>query len=153
RRQTETARRREQQTARLYAFSRDLSATVDATEMMQTVLNHIKQVFHCEVCLLIAQKGHLEQHLATDKVVISDPERMIALWAFEHGQSAGIGTNTSASAQRLYIPLKTAQNTIGVLGLQLAQPLLPEQQRLVEAFVVQAALAIEASQLAEHAKQ
>lgn len=151
--QTEMARRREQQTARLYAFSRDLSATVDAEDMMQTVLHHVKQTLHCEICLFITQKGHLEQSLSTDNASISEAELAVAHWAFEQGQSAGAGTNTSASAQRLYIPLKTAQSTIGVMGLQLEQSLLPEQQRLVEAFAVQAALAIEASQLAEQAKQ
>jgi two-component system sensor histidine kinase KdpD len=153
RRQTETARRREQQTARLYAFSRDLSATVDAEEMMQTVLNHVKQILHCEVCLFVGHQGHLEQSMSTDDASISDAEQVVAEWTFEQGQSAGAGTNTSPSAQRLYIPLKTAQSTIGVLGLQLEQVLLSEQQRLVEAFAVQAALVIEASQLAEQAKQ
>jgi two-component system sensor histidine kinase KdpD len=153
RRQTETARRREQQTARLYAFSRDLSATVDAEEMMQTVLHHVKQTLHCEVCLFVGHQGHLQQSLSTDDASMSDAEQAVAEWTFEQGQSAGAGTNTSPSAQRLYIPLKTAQSTIGVLGLQLEQALLPEQQRLVEAFAVQAALAIEASQLAEQAKQ
>ncbi len=54
-----------------------------------------------------------------------------------------------------YLPLKTAQSTIGVLGVRFRQKkeLTPERNRLLDAFASQAALAIDATLLAEKAQQ
>jgi len=70
-----------------------------------------------------------------------------------HGQPAGAGTATHATAQGRYLPLKTAQNVIGVLGVSFRKPLPPERNRLLEAFASQAGLAIDAIYLAEKARQ
>ncbi len=54
-----------------------------------------------------------------------------------------------------YIPLKTAEHTLGVLGVKPKDEithLTPDQRRLLEAFASQAALAIEHVQLAEQAQ-
>ncbi|HEX9116435.1 MAG TPA: ATP-binding protein, partial [Anaerolineae bacterium] len=60
-----------------------------------------------------------------------------------------------AAANR-YLPLKTPQGVLGVLGVGTADPavpLAPEQRRLLDAFAGQAALALERAELAEHARQ
>jgi two-component system sensor histidine kinase KdpD len=72
-------------------------------------------------------------------------------------QAAGLGTNTLAAADARYLPLKTAQGVIGVVGikpnLESTTFLSPDQQRLLEALLSQVALATEAVQLADKAHQ
>ncbi|MBI5958694.1 MAG: sensor histidine kinase KdpD, partial [Chloroflexi bacterium] len=81
----------------------------------------------------------------------------VALWVFRQGQGAGLGTNTLASADARYLPLKTGQGVIGVVGIKPAfensEFLSPDQQRLLEALLSQIALAMEAVQLADKAHQ
>ncbi len=58
--------------------------------------------------------------------------------------------NTLPGAKRLYLPLKTARTSVGVIGLdndRMGPILTPEQQRLFEALADQAAIAIERVQL------
>ncbi len=80
----------------------------------------------------------------------------MALWAFDHGQAAGRGTDTLAAAEARYLPLKTARGAVGVLGVKPIDPaihLTPDQRRLLEAFASLAALAVERAQLAEEAER
>jgi two-component system sensor histidine kinase KdpD len=79
----------------------------------------------------------------------------IAQWAYDHQEKAGLNTDTLASANAIYIPLKALKRCIGVLGLRPVQPRqleIPEQMHLVEALVNHAAVAIERVQLAESAQ-
>jgi two-component system sensor histidine kinase KdpD len=59
----------------------------------------------------------------------------VATWAFEHGKFAGNATDTLPDSPALYLPLTTAQNTIGVLAVELPglhYSLPPETRRLLE---------------------
>ena len=69
----------------------------------------------------------------------------VATWAFEHGQVAGNGTDTLPDAPALYLPLTTAQATVGVLAVELPAahyPLPPETRRLLETVAGQIAVAL-----------
>ncbi|MGO4838320.1 histidine kinase dimerization/phospho-acceptor domain-containing protein, partial [Rhizobiaceae sp. 2RAB30] len=73
-----------------------------------------------------------------------------ARWAWEHNRPAGRGADTLPGAKRLYLPLRTGREAVGVIGLDDDRqgPLLtPEQQRLFDALADQAAIAIERIQL------
>jgi len=79
----------------------------------------------------------------------------VARWAFDHDQSAGLGTSTLPAAKGLYLPLMGSQGSVGVLGVCPPSPTSfhdPEQLRLLEAFANQAAAAIERARLAEDAR-
>ena len=83
-----------------------------------------------------------------------DPNELaVATYAFRHGEPAGYGTDTLPGASGRYLPLKTAQGVVGVLGIRRPpdsdEPLSPEQRRLVQAFANQVALAIERANLAD----
>jgi two-component system sensor histidine kinase KdpD len=83
-------------------------------------------------------------------------EQAVAVWVFQHNQPAGRGTDTLAGAKNSYLPLKAAQSVIGVLGVgvnESANPLMPEQWRLLESFANQATQAIQRVQLAGEARQ
>jgi len=69
----------------------------------------------------------------------------VATWVFQHAKPAGHGTETLSSATFSYLPMRTKEVTVGVLGVGLSkadQLLLPEQRRLLEAFANILALAL-----------
>ncbi len=79
-----------------------------------------------------------------------DADIAAAHWAWEHNHAAGRGSDTLPGAKRLYLPLITGKTPVGVIGLDSDKdgPLLTlDQQRLLDALVDQAAVAIERIQL------
>ena len=83
------------------------------------------------------------------------PISSIAQWVHDHAQPAGLGTDTLAGADALFVPLVTPNKTIGVIALLPANPrrvFVPEQRRLLDTFAGQIAVAIERAQVAEAAR-
>ena len=76
-----------------------------------------------------------------------------AQWCFEHGRSAGRGADTLPGAPRLFLPLRTSRGVIGVVGLGAGRRsdvlLTPDERRLLDALMGQAAVAIERVHLAK----
>lgn len=156
REQAEAARRREMQTATLYALSQDLATAVGLAEIMQAVITHIGQTFDREMAVFLPEGERLVARAVSSGFALDEDKYAVANWTFRHGQPAGRGTDTLSAADARYLPLKTARGIVGVLGLKLARSGLhstPEQHRLMEAFASQTALAIERAQLAEIARQ
>ncbi len=81
-------------------------------------------------------------------------ELSVATWTFEHGRPAGRGTDTLPGARVTCVPLTSGPEALGVLALAGTEPdpLAGDSQHFLEAFVRQAALALERARLAEEAK-
>jgi two-component system sensor histidine kinase KdpD len=149
--QAESARQRERFVSSLYAFSRDLMAAKSQEELLRYAAVEINNAFQCEVLILLpATSGQLKEKARMGEHVVFDERKLgVATWVYQHGQSAGHGTQTLSSATFLYLPMKTKDITVGVLGVGLGKAdkfLLPEQRRLLEAFTNILALAIARSE-------
>jgi two-component system sensor histidine kinase KdpD len=156
REQAQAARRREAYTAALFALSGDLAATSGVETIAAAVARHMAATFSREVAVLLAVEGRLQPIYQAPGFPLDQNELAVATWVYEHGEAAGYGTDTLPAASARYLPLKTAQAVLGVLGVRpttIAEPLTPEQRQLSEAFANQAALAIERTQLADVAKR
>lgn len=152
RQQTEAAERREQQTAALYAFSRELSAAVNLDETIRSVSHHIQQTLEAEIGVFLAQKNNLSAASLTEHFQLNAREWETIQWVHLHGKAAGRNEMHYPYNIGYYLPLQTAHE-LGVLGIQSSTVLTDEQQQLVLAYAAQAALAIDASLLAEQAQQ
>jgi len=65
----------------------------------------------------------------------------VAVWTFTHGEMAGSGTQTLASAQACFLPMKSGDDVVGVLGIAYEyKNLLIDQRRLLGAITSLAAL-------------
>jgi two-component system sensor histidine kinase KdpD len=148
-----TAQSREQQTARLYALSRDLSTAVDLGEIVEILVNHSRQILNCEAIVFLQENNQFIIKQASESYEVNDTELSVANWAYDHQQQAGRGTRTLPSARGYYIPLKTAKQTVGVFGIQRVDSLFPVQERLLDAFAAQSALALETNLLSEKARE
>ncbi|MBI5929977.1 MAG: sensor histidine kinase KdpD [Chloroflexi bacterium] len=149
------AEQRELQAMALYAFSRDLSASVELNRVLQDVLAHTSETFNADVAIWLYEHDTLELRIMTDHYPLTTGETIAAQWVYAHRQPAGHDTQTLPATAGRYLPLKTAQSTIGVLGVRFRQEeeLTPERNRLLDAFASQAALGIDATLLAEKAQQ
>src|ERR1019366_4550935 len=75
-----------------------------------------------------------------------------AAWCWGHGQPAGRNAETLPGAKRLFLPMRTGEGLVGVAGLQRPDDrtlFTPDERRLLDALLDQAALAIERSRLVE----
>ena len=83
---------------------------------------------------------------------LDEADLAAAKWALENNRPAGRGADTLPGAKRLFLPMRTGRGTVGVVGIDSDKPgplLTPEQRRLLDALVDQAALAIERMHLVE----
>jgi two-component system, OmpR family, sensor histidine kinase KdpD len=156
REQARAAQQREAQTVALYELSQDLSGVAELKAIAEILERHISQLFGGKIALFLPGDGQLELRLVSENFNLDENEQAVAMWVFQHAQPAGQGSNTLAGANATYLPLKTARNVMGVLGINLSEAInqmAPEQRRLLEAFASQAAQAIERVRLAGEAAQ
>lgn len=156
--QAEAAYERERRTASLYEMSRQFASSRGIRNLTQAAVHHIGEIFDCQAAILMPDgTGKLEIQASTQRISVPDSEvRGMAHWVFEHGQMAGLTTNTLPGASGLYIPLRTSR---GVTGTLVVFPVRPErfasadQLHLLETFANQTALALERARLAEETEQ
>jgi two-component system, OmpR family, sensor histidine kinase KdpD len=156
REQAEAAIQREAYASALYSLGRDLTSATDLHQVADTIISHIGQIFGREVAIFLPEKGQLKAFASTTDYHPDANELGVATWAFEHDQPAGLGTDTLSAASLRCQPLKTAQGLVGVLGIHPRGPVIlstPEQRQTFNAFIHQAALAVERASLAEQARQ
>ena len=156
RNQAELATRGEAQATQLAELSSDLAAAAGVESIVQALLTHVSETLGRKAAVLLPEDGQppeaarLEVHTLSPELSLDENERAVADWAYKHGQPAGHGTDTLPAATNRYLPLKTPQGVLGVLCVSPADPATPmaqEQRWLLQAFVSQAALAIERAQL------
>jgi two-component system sensor histidine kinase KdpD len=146
------ARRRSEITQALYDFSRKLAATTKIDDLLWAIVYQVAQTMKAETVVLLPEDG--------DRLVLQagyppidelgTAEWAAARWAWTHGEAAGRGSETLPNAAWYFLPMKTVQGTVGVLGLQFASKssaLAPDQRRLLDALLDQAAVAIERANL------
>jgi two-component system sensor histidine kinase KdpD len=155
REQTEAAGAREQHTAALYAITRELAVTRDAQSMGQVAVRRIAEELQCSTLILLCDEdGQLQGSALAASGAGGPPplDRLVAQWVAAKGQRAGLGTRQFPADPAMYLPLMGTQAIIGVLvveRVESAGPLSAEQQRLLEAFAGQLALALERARLTE----
>ncbi|MFO0766300.1 MAG: sensor histidine kinase KdpD [Nitrospiraceae bacterium] len=157
-RQVETARYRERRTGVLYAMSRDLATHRGASTLANVAAKHLRDVFDSQVAMFLADRERRLQLQRGEQLFFEfDPTEMgVAQWVYDHGERAGLGTDTLPESNALYLPLVGSTGAIGVVAVRPEQPQLlldPEQLHLLESLVNQTALAIERTNLSEEAQR
>jgi two-component system sensor histidine kinase KdpD len=151
RREASVARRREQRTGAMYAMARELAAALTTEQIVGIGSRHVSEVFGARVAILLPDSADQV------KQKIEDPDAAVTLegemldsdvgqWVYDQQKPAGHGTDTLPAAAALYLPLKAPMRTRGVLAVVMrneGELDVPEQQRMLDAFAAQIALALE----------
>ncbi|MGZ8263370.1 MAG: DUF4118 domain-containing protein [Burkholderiales bacterium] len=148
---------REERASALYEMSRELAATEKLQDIVKIAVRHLSTVFESQVVVLLPDEAGRIRHPGGESIYgsLHGADLSIAQWVHDHGQAAGLGTDTLAGSDTLYVPLVTPNKTIGVLPLLPANPrrvYVPEQRRLLDTFASQIAVAIERAQVADSAR-
>jgi len=156
RERAEVMRTREVQTASLYYLSRDLAASVDSSDVLKAVVRNVEEALKAQVAILLPEGERLDILAASEGLVLDIKEQAVADWAFRNSHPAGRATDTLVSAELIYLPLQTTVSVLGVMGVRLENESAYHSQdnrRLLDAFVTQAAMAMERIRFSRQAEQ
>ena len=153
RRQEREATTREQRTAHLQAFTRDVAAAGSVADVATVLARHLEQTLDVAAAVLVADPNG-ELVAAAGLTPLAAQEISVARTAFQHRKVTGRGTETLAHANTLCVPLVAGDEAVGVLAIQPSTPhRLSDQRQLIDALAGQAALAIARVQFAEQARE
>jgi two-component system, OmpR family, sensor histidine kinase KdpD len=156
--QANVAGQRERRTAMLYAMTRELAGTRGQEPMARAAVRHVSEVFESQAVVLFPDAAGRIRHPrgASTPGSLRGADLAVAQWVQDHGEPAGLGTDTLPAAEAVYLPLKGSQAVLGVLAVlpaNVRRVLLPEQFHLLETFAGQIAIALERALLAEQAQR
>ena len=84
----------------------------------QIIIAHISQAFDRDAAIFLPEDKQLRVVASSPDYQPDENERAVAVWAFEHGEPAGRGTDTLPAASMRCQPLKTSKGMVGVLGIR-----------------------------------
>ncbi len=156
--QVEIARERERRTANLYSMSREFANNNGVEAITNAAINHVQETFNSQAVLFLPDaNGELHAYRSNySKQQVTEPEIGVVRWVYDHGQEAGMGSQTLPASQGLYVPMQTPQGKIGVVGVYPppTQGLFsPDQMHLLELYSNQTALALERARLAAQSER
>ncbi|WP_127092158.1 sensor histidine kinase [Aquabacter cavernae] len=153
--QIESMRAAQQRTETLFDFARKIASATKSDDVLWAAAAHSAKVLEARIVIMTPDAaGALEQvqgHPSIEEDL--DPAALgAARWAFAHAEPAGAGTGTLPNSEWLFVPLATAAQPFGVIGvrfLDLKRATDPEMKRLLLAVEDQVAVAIERNWLAD----
>lgn len=141
------ARERAGTNEELYRFSRKLAGIGTMDDLLWAAAHQVARMLGLNVVLLLPEGESLEVRAGYPPEDMLDADDMAAArWTFAQGTPAGRGADTLPGARRLFLPLRTARGVVGIIGLDGRRDgalLAPDQRRLLDALLDQAAQAIE----------
>lgn len=155
--QAVTARARAKTTEDLYLFSRKLAGVITMDDLLWATAYQIAAMLKAHVVLLLPEGESVAVRAGyPPEDVIEDADLAAAIWAWENNRPTGRGADTLPGAKWLFLPMRTGRGLVGVVGIDTGGAgartgsfLTPDQRRLLDALIDQAALAIERVTLAE----
>ena len=152
-----TAMARARTTESLYVFSRKLSGAGTLDDVLWASAYQAALMLKVRVVLLLPDNGTLAVKTGyPPEDILDDADLAAANWAWDHDRAAGRGSDTLPGAKRLFLPMRTGRGLVGVVGIDSDKPgplLTPDQRRLLDALIDQAALAIERVHLVDDLDQ
>ncbi len=153
--QARVAMHREERSRALYEFARDLSSPLQTGEVVERATGFIARTFRADVAILVLNETD-RLHFPGDRPPPLGVDLGTAQWAFDNTQPAGLGTDTLAGSEFLYVPLRAPMRTRGVLAIKPESRrlmLVPEQKRQLDTFAALTAIALERVHYVEVAQQ
>ncbi len=144
--QARVAMNREGRARALYEAARDLSAALQPQQIAEICDRFMERVFGAKAAIILPDAQDRLREAGGEDGSVPALDTGIAQWAFDHGETAGLGTDTLSAAPILYLPLKAPMRTRGVLAIEprhVEWLQIPEQRRLLDTFSTLLAIAIE----------
>lgn len=156
RRQERAARFAAERAMALYSLTQETATAPDVEAVLAAAAAQLSRVFDAQVALLLRQSdGLTPQPHPASTLTLNEKDFAIAQWVAANGRPAGRFTDTLATSETQFRPLRTPNRVIGVVGLRLRQAAAFnfDQELLLETFTNQVALAVEHELLDAEAEQ
>jgi two-component system sensor histidine kinase KdpD len=144
----------EKHTAILHELSKQLAVTRGTKMLLDMALNFLGKALEANILAFLPKNGKLEvkavYNYSDNKNTLLEKDLGIAEWVYNMKQTAGLGTDTLPFADAVYLPLITAKEILGVISVTFTKQETiptPAELQLLEAAVLQIALAIEVEYL------
>ena len=153
--QADLAAARAEIASELYRFTGKLAGIARLDDILWAAAFQISSMLKTNIVILLPDPAtkHPEIRVGYPPEDELDAQDMAAAtWSWEKGKAAGRSSDTLPGTKRLFLPMRTGEGLVGIVGLQRhdARSLFtPEERRLLDALLDQTALAIERSQLVE----
>jgi two-component system sensor histidine kinase KdpD len=156
--QAQAARRRERDTASLYATSREFGQADSREALLESAARHVREAFDAKVAVFLPAHGDTIEAVFADEEFMRSQQgpESGASWAWKHQRPTGAGMDLLPSSLALFVPLNGSRGRVGVLGLLPDAPghaRDAEELRLLETFAGLIGSALERTTLAEEARQ
>ena len=118
--QVEVAGERERRARRLFEMTRELASALQAEQVLQLAEHSLgNEVQGLALVYWLGAQDQLQPSLRQDALAVADqPDLGTARWAFDHGEPAGLFTDTLPGSPWFYLPLKAPMRVRGVLALR-----------------------------------
>jgi two-component system sensor histidine kinase KdpD len=148
RHQAATAEANARITDQMYSFSQKLAGIANTDELVMAALQQVHSMLRVDALILIpGQNNELGIRVALPPVErLSAEDRNAADWCLEHGKPSGGDLRVWPDATHLFVPLRTGQGIVGVLGVNRGFKgtyLTPEEHKLLDALANHAAVTVE----------
>jgi two-component system sensor histidine kinase KdpD len=156
REQTIQAQKREAQTAALYRLSADLADSDTFDSSLRAIRSNVGQIFNCSSAVYLPAADVLELRSGDPGFPVNEREKAMAQLAFDNARTVGGGSDDLPPRKTRYLPFKTPQGVIGVLGICFRKGrdgLIPDEESSLNALTSQAAIAIQRAKLSEETRQ
>ena len=158
REQTLLARAQADTTATLLAFARRMAGTRKLDELATSTAQEIRNLLRVDAVVLMPDaEGRLAvRGAAPADAALNDADLAAAQWAFEKSQVAGRGSETLPGAKRLFLPVRTVNAVVAVMGVSRQETdfqINSAQRRLLESIGDLAAVGVERVRLAKDVDQ
>jgi two-component system sensor histidine kinase KdpD len=138
-------------------MARELSGALTFEQVVDISDVHIEETFRAKAALILPDRNdRLDFSPGRDRTRPTRIDEAITHWVYDRGQPAGLGTDTLAGSNVLYLPLAAPMRTRGVLAIETENPRwlrVPEQRRQLETFASLIAIALERVHYVEVARE
>nr|WP_275297056.1 sensor histidine kinase KdpD [Clostridium sp. YIM B02569] len=159
-REAQNSLARENTTQILYRVSRKLLSATGTADVVGIGIKYLSRLLERTVICYLVQENKLTTpfiYTATkgekDRTLLNKEEEAVAYWTLLNDKESGTGTNTFYGAKGYYMPLKSHNKVLGVLGVScITGNLKPEQKFIFETVASQIYIALDREILAETQK-
>lgn len=119
-RQSEAAKEREKFISMLYDFSKELLQSQNFETLLTHIITTVSELSDAKTYILLPDRIMKLRAVrcSSDSPPLNTHEMSMAQWAYEHKERVGFRTQTFASSDSIYIPLKVKEDiAVGVLVL------------------------------------
>lgn len=119
-----------------------LLRTTVLDDVSHIIIKYVHKVVN-ESCFVLftGQNGKLRVWAKNQDAGLDDHEMTVAQWAYANGEMAGSGTQTLANVKVCFLPMKSGDDVVGVIGIACEyKSLVIDQRRLLGAIASLAAL-------------